>query len=118
MIPILIRESIWMIDSRDDKKVRIPVSTNFSVDCIVIYSCGLSLTFVIWNKQTKESLYYNINSYPGPGPIKMKLFSIKKLIKLFSKNYVCFVHTLNSYDSAKDIISKIKNSKLLQVLKV
>lgn len=115
MIPILIRKSVWMIDSKNDKKIRMPVSMKFSVNCIVIYSCESSVVFVIWNEQTKESLYFSINY---PGPIKMKLFSIKELIKMFPQSYVRFEHTANIYSSAEDMISKIKNSKLLQVLKV
>ena len=73
------------------------------------------MDLVILDEQTKESLYFSIDY---SGPIKMKLFSIKKLIKMFQQSYVRFEHTANIYSSANDMISKIKNEKLLQVLKI
>lgn len=107
MIQITIRFK-YKLDSRIEFR-------KFSISDIVIATDNRSITFIIFNEQTKEGLYFKANVWRP-----FKVFSIKSVVKLFEDIHCYFYHSLNSYTSFDNIVEvrKRRGEKILQTIKL
>lgn len=90
-------------------------SREFSMTDLVITTDKSSITFIIFNKQTKECLFFKANVWGH-----LKIFSIKSLLRLFEDIHCHFYHSFDSYSSFNDIIEvrKRRGEKILQTIKL
>ena len=75
-----------------------------SISNIVIYSSNKSLTFLVWDEKNK-SIYYFVSYFPGP--IKMKIYSLKGLLGMFCSDLVRFECIPDIFDSLDEVIESI-----------
>ena len=87
----------------------------FSITGVIITTNNSSITFIVWNEQTKESLFFKANVWRP-----LKVFSIKILLKIFKDIHCHFYHSFDSYTDLNNIVEvrRRRKERILQIIKL